>query len=79
MRPGSVVLDLAAEEGGNCVLTRVGEEVDHGGVRVVGAHQLASELAPESSQLYARNILEFVRLLLDEQGRLRGCSAGLPR
>lgn len=70
MRPGAVVLDLAAEEGGNCELTRVGEEIDHQGVRVVGAHQLASELAPEASQLYARNLLEFVRLLLDEQGNL---------
>lgn len=70
MRPGAVVLDLAAEEGGNCELTRVGEEIDHQGVRVVGAHQLASELAPEASQLYARNLVEFVRLLLDEQGNL---------
>lgn len=70
MEAGAVVLDLAAEEGGNCELTRAGEDIDHHGVRVIGAHQLASALAPEASQLYARNILEFVRLLLDEDGEL---------
>lgn len=71
MPEGAVVLDLAAEEGGNCELTRPGEEIDHHGVRVIAANQLASELAPEASQLYARNLLEFVRLILDENGDLR--------
>lgn len=70
MRSGAVVLDLAAEEGGNCELTRAGEEINHQGVRVIGASQLASALAPEASQLYARNLLEFSRLLIGDDGEL---------
>ncbi len=56
MRPGSVVVDLAAEQGGNCVLTVPGESVTHQGVTVVGYTDLASRMAAQSSQLYATNI-----------------------
>jgi H+-translocating NAD(P) transhydrogenase subunit alpha len=56
MRPGSVIVDLAAETGGNCELTRPGEVVDAAGVTVVGLLNLPSEMAGHSSQLYARNV-----------------------
>ena len=56
MRPGSVIVDLAAETGGNCELTRPGEVVDVGGVTVVGLLNLPSMMAGHASQLYARNV-----------------------
>jgi len=56
MRPGSVVVDLAAEQGGNCVLTVPGESVTHQGVTIVGYTDLPSRMAAQSSQLYATNI-----------------------
>src|SRR5436190_5164698 len=56
MRPGSVIVDLAAETGGNCELTKPGEEVDEGGVTIVGFTNLPSAMPTHASQLYARNI-----------------------
>ena len=56
MRPGSVVVDVAAETGGNCELTRPGEVVDHGGVTIDGTRNLPSLMAFHASQLYSRNV-----------------------
>jgi NAD(P) transhydrogenase subunit alpha len=56
MRPGSVIVDLAAETGGNCELTRPGEEIVEAGVTIVGLTNLASTMPSHASQLYARNI-----------------------
>ena len=56
MRPGSVIVDLAAETGGNCELTRPGETIDVGGVSILGPLNLASSMPAHASQLYARNI-----------------------
>src|SRR6185437_5778304 len=55
MRPGSVIVDIAAEQGGNCELTRAGEVVSHQGVKVIGAVGLAGELAYNASEMYSRN------------------------
>jgi NAD(P) transhydrogenase subunit alpha len=60
MRPGSVIVDLAAEGGGNCELTKPGEEVEASGVRICGQTDLASRMAGDTSQLYAGNISRFV-------------------
>lgn len=61
MQPGSVIVDLAAESGGNCELTRAGETVlSDNGVRVVGPRNLPSSLARHASQMYARNLLSFL-------------------
>jgi NAD(P) transhydrogenase subunit alpha len=57
MRPGSVIVDLAAETGGNCELTVAGEIVEREGVTIVGPVNLASEMPTHASQLYARNIV----------------------
>ena len=69
MRPGSVIVDLAAESGGNCEATVPGETVDVGGVTVAGPLGLASLGAVHASEMYARNVLNFVALFLDA-GRL---------
>jgi NAD(P) transhydrogenase subunit alpha len=61
MRPGSVVVDIAAEQGGNCELTRAGEIVEHQGVKIVGPLNLAAELAYNASEMYARNLYNFLR------------------
>ena len=61
MRPGSVVVDLAAEQGGNCELTRPGETIEHQHVRIVGPVNLAAELAYNASEMYARNLYNLLR------------------
>ncbi|MCW5775879.1 MAG: Re/Si-specific NAD(P)(+) transhydrogenase subunit alpha [Phycisphaeraceae bacterium] len=63
MRPGSVVVDLAAEQGGNCALTRPDEVVKHKGVTIVGFTDLPSRMASQSSQLYATTVLHLVEAL----------------
>ncbi len=66
MKPGSVIVDLAAETGGNCELTRAGETIEHGGVVIAGPLNLASSGAMHASEMYARNVYNFVSLLLDD-------------
>jgi NAD(P) transhydrogenase subunit alpha len=66
MRPGSVVVDLAAESGGNCALTRADETVDVGGVRVLGPTNLPSEVAFHASQMYARNVASLLQHLVKD-------------
>ena len=64
MKPGSVIVDLAAESGGNCELTSPGETIEHGGVTIAGPVDLASRGALHSSEMYARNVLNFVSLFI---------------
>jgi H+-translocating NAD(P) transhydrogenase subunit alpha len=66
MRPGAVIVDIAAEQGGNCELTRAGEEIDHGGVTIVGPVNLAAQLAYNASEMYARNLLNFLKPAIDK-------------
>ncbi|MDQ3371079.1 MAG: Re/Si-specific NAD(P)(+) transhydrogenase subunit alpha, partial [Myxococcota bacterium] len=68
MKPGSVVVDMAAEQGGNCEVTRPGEVIDHKGVTVVGYTDLASRMAHVASDLYGTNLLH----MLDELGGAAG-------
>ena len=63
MRPGSVVVDLAAESGGNCELSVAGETVDRDGVTVWGAKDVASSMPLHASQLYARNVSNLLLLM----------------
>jgi NAD(P) transhydrogenase subunit alpha len=69
MRPGSVVVDIAAEQGGNCELTRAGETVEHNGVLVIGPLNLPGQLAYNASEMYARNLLNFLKPAI-EKGEL---------
>jgi proton-translocating NAD(P)+ transhydrogenase subunit alpha len=66
MRPGSVIVDLAAETGGNCELTRPGEEFQEGGVTIVGFTNLPSTMPTHASQLYARNVAALLTHLAPE-------------
>ncbi len=67
MSPGSVIVDLAAESGGNCELTEAGETVVENGVKVVGPRNLPSEMPAPASQLYAKNLENLLGLLVDEE------------
>jgi NAD(P) transhydrogenase subunit alpha len=58
MKPGSVIVDLAAESGGNCALTRAGETAEHQGVRILGPLDIAATLPTHASQMYSRNLYE---------------------
>ena len=69
MRPGSVIVDLAAERGGNCELTRPGETTVENGVKIVGALNLAGRMAPVASSLYAKNLLAFVETLVSKESK----------
>lgn len=66
MHPGSVVVDLAAEQGGNCELTRADEEVDHQGVKILGPVNLAASMPIDASTVYARNVLALLSLMVKE-------------
>lgn len=66
MPPGSVIVDLAAERGGNCELTRPGQSVVEGGVTVLGPLNLASEIPYHASQMYARNVATFLKHLIKD-------------
>jgi NAD(P) transhydrogenase subunit alpha len=70
MRPGSVIVDLAAEAGGNCELTKPGEDVDEGGVAILGPLDLASTMPYHASQLLSRNVSALL-LHLAPEGELR--------
>ena len=63
MRPGSVIVDLAAETGGNCELTEPGSEVERGGVQIVGLTDLAARMPYHASQLYSRNVTALLQHL----------------
>jgi NAD(P) transhydrogenase subunit alpha len=67
MKTGSVIVDLAVEQGGNCPLSRLGEVVEHKGVKIVGWANVPSRLAVDASALYARNLLAFLTPLLDKE------------
>jgi proton-translocating NAD(P)+ transhydrogenase subunit alpha len=66
MRIGSVIVDLAAEQGGNCALTEPGKTVTKNGVTILGPLNLPSTMAPQASQLYSRNVTSFLSAILKD-------------
>ena len=70
MKPGSVVIDLAAAQGGNCPLTVADQVVVESDVTIVGHTNLPAMVAADASALYARNLLDFMKLLFDKDGQL---------
>jgi NAD(P) transhydrogenase subunit alpha len=68
MKPGSVIVDLAVEQGGNCPLSRPGEIVEHNGVKIIGHWNVPSRIAVDASALYARNLLAFLTPLVAKEG-----------
>jgi NAD(P) transhydrogenase subunit alpha len=69
MRPGSIVVDLAAERGGNCELTQPGKTIEHKGVRIFGPLNLAGSVPVNASSLYAKNLLAFLATLIDKEAK----------
>ena len=67
MKPGSVIVDLAAEQGGNCPLTKANDVIEVYGVTLMGHTNLPGRLAVDSSSLYARNLFNFVSLFVDKK------------
>ena len=70
MQPGSVIIDLAGESGGNCELSKAGETVIENGVKIIAPLHLPSEMATHASQLYAKNVENLLKLLVSEEGTL---------
>ena len=66
MKRGAVIIDLAAETGGNCELTKAGKEVDHNGVIVYGPKNTASALCQHASEMYSRNLYNFLTLIIKD-------------
>ncbi|ARU27994.1 Re/Si-specific NAD(P)(+) transhydrogenase subunit alpha [Cellvibrio sp. PSBB006] len=67
MRPGSVIVDLAAEQGGNCTLTKPGEVIEINGVTIIGLFNIPSRLSADASALYAKNLLNFLTPLVNAE------------
>jgi NAD(P) transhydrogenase subunit alpha len=70
MQPGSVIVDIAAERGGNCELTRAGETVVHRGINIVGPVNLPSRAPYHASQMYATNVVNLIKLMVNKEGVL---------
>lgn len=67
MMPGSVILDMAIESGGNCTLSSLGNIIEHNNVKIIGLPNLASGLPQDASQLFAKNLSAFLNLLVDSK------------
>jgi NAD(P) transhydrogenase subunit alpha len=67
MRPGSAIVDLAAETGGNCELTQVGETVDHNGVKILGPVNLAATMPFHASMMFSKNLVTFIMEMVDKE------------
>jgi NAD(P) transhydrogenase subunit alpha len=70
MKPGSVIVDMAVGQGGNCPLSECGKTVIRHGVHIIGEPDLATLVAADASALYARNVLDFLKLIVDRDGAL---------
>ncbi|KQV90636.1 NADP transhydrogenase subunit alpha [Massilia sp. Root351] len=70
MKPGSVIVDLAVSQGGNCPLSELNKTVIKHGVHIVGEPDLACHVAADASALYARNVLDFLKLIIDKEDKL---------
>lgn len=71
MKAGSVIIDLAASSGGNCELTENGKTVEKEGVTIVGQSDYPSEMPNDASRMYGNNLINFMKLLIDDEGGLK--------
>ncbi len=70
MKPGSVIVDLAASTGGNCELTENGKTIEHNGIRIIGKSDYPSTLAKDASKMFGKNALNFMSLIINPDGTL---------
>lgn len=71
LKPGSVIIDLAASTGGNCYYTQNNKVIDVGGVKVVGNSSYPSEMPNDASRMYGNNLVNFLKLLISDEGNLQ--------
>ena len=67
MKPGSVIIDLAADSGGNCEFSKPEQTIKINNVSIVGASNITSKVSQDASSLYAKNLLNFIKLLVNEE------------
>lgn len=70
MKPGSVIVDMAVEQGGNCALSKAGDIITVNGVKIMGLKNIPSRIATDSSALYARNLMNLLGLIIDKDGTI---------
>lgn len=70
MKPGSVIIDLAASTGGNCELTRDNETVMHNGVTIIGQSNYPAKMPLDASRMFGKNVMNFLALIISKEGRL---------
>jgi NAD(P) transhydrogenase subunit alpha len=70
MRPGSVIIDLAASTGGNCALTQDNSTIVSNGVKIIGNSYLTSKMSMDASKMFGKNIINFLKLIVDKDGNL---------
>jgi len=70
MKPGSVIIDLAASTGGNCELTKDNETVVHNGVKIIGNSQFPTDMPTDASRMYGKNMINFLKLIITKEGAL---------
>lgn len=68
MQPGSVIIDLAASTGGNCEVTKNNETVIHNGVKIIGNSQFPTDMPTDSSRMYGKNMINFLKLIITKEG-----------
>jgi NAD(P) transhydrogenase subunit alpha len=67
MKSGAIIIDLAAVNGGNCALTQSGKIIEINGVKIIGHENFPSRVASDASKLFAKNIFNFLELLIDKE------------
>ncbi len=70
MKPGSVIIDLAASTGGNCELTKNDETIEHNGVSIIGQSNYPAQMPVDASRMFGKNVLNFMKLIIGEEGQL---------
>ena len=70
MKQGAVIIDLAASSGGNCELTENGKEILINGIKIIGKSDYPSDMPSDASKMFGRNLINFISLLIDDQGNL---------
>ena len=70
MKPGSVIIDLAASTGGNCELTKDNETTVHQGVKIIGNSQFPTDMPTDASRMYGKNMINFLKLIITKEGAL---------
>ncbi len=71
MKPGSVIVDLAAVSGGNCELTQNGTTVEVNGVKIIGKSDYPSEMPSDASKMFGCNIINLLKTMIDKNGNLK--------